>query len=66
MDAVTLLIKHLDAEKLLEHYDFDRIKSDGDMIRSSCKIHGGNNPTAFVINKETCLWYCHTSDCGVS
>lgn len=64
MDAVTLITQNLDVEKLLNHYDFEQIKSDGDIIRACCKLHGGNNPTAFVINRNTGYWYCHTSDCG--
>ena len=64
MDAVTAIQKHLDVEKLLEHYNFNISNSDGEFYRSACKIHGGNNPTAFVINLETGLWYCHTGSCG--
>lgn len=64
MDAVSLIVQHLDVEKLLEHYDFDKIHPDGDVIRACCKLHGGNNPTAFAINRERGLWVCHTGDCG--
>ena len=64
MDAVTLILQHLNVEKLLIHYDFDKIHFDSNIIRACCKIHGGNNHTAFVINCETGLWYCHTGSCG--
>lgn len=64
MDAVTIITEHLDVDRLLQHYDFDKINPDGDIVRACCKIHGGNNPTAFVINRETGLWYCHTGSCG--
>lgn len=64
MDAVSLIVQHLDVEKLLEHYQFDHIHSDGDIIRACCKMHGGNNPSAFVINREKGLYYCHTGNCG--
>lgn len=64
MDALTLLQEKIDAHKVLEHYDFDKVRPDGIMVRSCCKIHGGNNPTAFVMNAETGVWYCHTGDCG--
>lgn len=63
MDAITFIQQNLDVEKLLQHYGFEKIKHNGVNIRACCKIHGGNNPTAFVINKETGLWYCHTN-CG--
>lgn len=64
MDAITLITQHLDVEKLLNYYDFNGIKNDGEIIRCCCKLHGGNNPTAFVINRDSGLWYCHTGDCG--
>lgn len=63
MDAVTLINDNLDTEKLLIHFDFDKIRTSGDITRSCCKIHGGINPSAFVINNETGLWYCHEM-CG--
>jgi DNA primase len=64
MDALELINEHIDVERLLEHYDFDKISPDGAYIRSACKIHGGNNPSSFVISRDTGLWYCHTSNCG--
>lgn len=63
MDAVTLLNEHIDIEKLLHHYNFDRVTNNGGMIRACCKIHDGNDPSSFVANQETNLWYCH-SNCG--
>ena len=64
MDATTYINQNLDVVKLLQHYDFKNITVSGDLIRSCCKLHGGNNPSAFVINKNNGLWYCHTGDCG--
>lgn len=63
MDAITLIQQNLDIEKLLNHYKFEKIKSEGNFIRACCKLHNGDNPTAFVINKENGLWFCHTN-CG--
>lgn len=63
MDAITLL-KQQEVEPLLEHLQFSEIKSEGAYIRSCCKIHGGDNPTAFVFNKDNGLWWCHTGNCG--
>lgn len=57
------LINHIDVQELLERYDFSHVRHDGVNLRSACKLHDGDNPTAFVINKETGLWYCHTG-CG--
>ena len=64
MDAVSLLSKHIDVEKLLNHYGFEKISHHGDFIRACCKIHGGDNPSSFVINRDTHLWFCHTGSCG--
>lgn len=64
MDAISLINKHLDVEKVLLHYDFDHVNNENDVIRACCKIHGGNNPTAFAIRREDGVWVCHTGDCG--
>ena len=60
MNAVELIEKHIDVESILEYYNFDHITHSGNYIRSCCALHGGSNPTAFVINVETGLWSCHT------
>lgn len=57
------LQSQIDIDSLLEYYKFEIHEDDGKYMRSACKIHDGDNPTAFVINKETSLWYCHTG-CG--
>lgn len=64
MDAVSIINKNIDVEKLLQHYDFNKIQSDSDIVRACCKLHGGDNPTSFVIARDTGLWYCHTGSCG--
>lgn len=64
MDAVSLLNKHINIGTLLNHYRFDKVKDEGNLIRCACKIHGGDHPTAFVANHENNLWFCHTGGCG--
>lgn len=64
MDALTTLHEHIDMQALLEHYDFDKVKEKGTMIRACCKLHGGSNPSGFVVNTNNNLWYCHTGGCG--
>lgn len=64
MDALTLLNEHIDVDLILRYYDFDKVSGDNHFARACCKIHGGNNASAFVINKENGLWYCHTGGCG--
>lgn len=63
MDALTLINEHLDVDKLLEHYDFDKVRPDGSFVRACCKIHGGDNPSSFVMNRDNGLYFCHTG-CG--
>lgn len=36
----------------------------GDSLRTTCPVHDGNNPTAFVWNYDNGLWYCFTGSCG--
>ena len=64
MDALTLIKKHADYEVLLKEFDFKSINSTNKDIRCACGLHGGNNPSAFVVNKDNGLWYCHTGGCG--
>ena len=63
MYANEKVIANMDVLKLLEHYNFNTTNYAGSTIRSACTIHGGNNPTSFVINTDSGLWYCH-SGCG--
>ena len=64
MNAITLINENANINKLLEYYGFNNIKQSGKMIRACCKLHNGDNPSAFVIDSETGLWYCHTGNCG--
>lgn len=64
MDAVQYINENKDVVQLLHKVHAENIREDNVYIRSCCPIHGGDNPTAFVINKENGLWYCHTGACG--
>lgn len=64
MDALTLIKKHADYDLLLKEFDFKSINSTDKDIRCACGIHGGNNPSAFIVNKDNGLWFCHTGECG--
>lgn len=64
MNAIDLIIERMDVERLLEHYQFDKLKTNSRMYRSCCKLHEGDNPNGFVIDSETGLYYCHTGGCG--
>ena len=64
MDVVSYMKGLIDYEKILQHYKFEEINNHGTYIRCACKLHGGDNPTAFVMNQESGLWSCHTGGCG--
>jgi DNA primase len=49
----------VDVKKLLGVYGAQRVKGGGN-IRSTCPIHQGDNPSAFVFSEREKLWYCHT------
>lgn len=57
--AVERIRDAVDVKKLLGYYGAQRIKGSGN-VRSTCVIHGGDNPTAFVFSETEKLWYCHT------
>jgi DNA primase len=53
----------IDADRLLESLGFDIYKSSPSEIRAPCKIHGGDNKTAFRMNKQTKNWICFSHGC---
>ena len=64
MDAKSLIDSYIDGATLLRYYDFRSINDKHEIIRSCCKLHDGNEPTAFAYNTTTNTFFCHTSDCG--
>lgn len=53
----------VDIRYLLETLGFKIIKETPREVRGPCKIHGGDNSTAFRFNKETRTWVCFTHRC---
>ena len=64
MHATEYLDDKIHVAKLLEHYEFEHIRTEGDLTRCACKLHGGDNPSGFVMRESNGLWYCHTGGCG--
>lgn len=64
MDALSLIKDNITYEQVLKVLDFKNVNATDVDIRCSCGIHGGNNPTAFIVKKDNGLWYCHTGGCG--
>lgn len=58
MDATNKIKEMVTIYDLLEYY---KIKISNN--RCACPLHNGNNPTAFVVNPDNNLYYCHTN-CG--
>lgn len=59
MNAVDLIVEHVDPCKLLDYYNVN-YKVNNNTVRCKCPIHKGNNPTAFVYHLDKKLWYCFT------
>ena len=53
----------IDPEMLLSHLGFLVLRRTSKELRGPCKVHGGNNPTAFRFNTESKTWCCYTRHC---
>jgi DNA primase len=57
-------IKNLvDPESVLGYLGFNIIKRGPKELRGPCKVHGGDNFTAFRFNLENKTWCCYTRHC---
>lgn len=57
-------IKNLvDPESVLGYLGFNIIKRGSKELRGPCKVHGGDNFTAFRFNLENKTWCCYTRHC---
>lgn len=64
MDLVEYVKQNTDPLKILNHYNFREISENEYSLRACCEIHGGDNNTGFIWNKENDLWFCYTGECG--
>lgn len=64
MDAIRLIKENVSPSDLLEFYHFEGIKHRNGYIRCACKLHNGDNESAFVMSESSGLWHCHTGGCG--
>ncbi|MBD3260412.1 MAG: toprim domain-containing protein [Candidatus Altiarchaeales archaeon] len=53
----------VDPETLLSYLGFKIVKRGYKELRGPCKVHGGDNITAFRFNMETRTWCCYTRHC---
>lgn len=53
----------VDPELVLEYLGFRLIRKTPKEVRGPCKVHGGDNPTAFRFNLDSRTWCCYTHHC---
>lgn len=53
----------VNAEQLLRHLGFNITNINSSEIRAACKVHGGDNKTAFRMNQNTKTWTCYSHGC---
>jgi len=62
--ATIASVKQLvDPEMLLNHLGFHIIRRTPKELRGPCKVHDGDNPTAFRFNTDSRTWCCYTRHC---
>jgi len=53
----------VDPQSVLDLLGIHIVRRNSKELRGPCKIHGGDNPTAFRFNLETRTWCCYTRGC---
>ena len=56
------MMEGINVLEILEEFGFEG-KVSGNMFRSACMIHKGNNPSSFVCDLDTGLYFCHSNGC---
>lgn len=62
-DRIDTINQIVDIGFLVEHLGFKISRETPKELRAGCKIHGGDNTTAFRVNKELKTWVCFTHKC---
>lgn len=62
-DIKSLVKDSVDVETLLLTLGFKITRTTENELRGPCKIHGGDNPTAFCFRTDTKRWRCFTKGC---
>lgn len=62
-DDIQLLKESVDLHVLLSSLGFKITIENSKEIRCACRIHGGDNRSAFRLNKQTRTWVCFTHSC---
>ncbi len=62
-ETITNIKNLVDPESVLGFLGFNIIKRGPKELRGPCKVHGGDNFTAFRFNLENRTWCCYTRHC---
>lgn len=62
-DRIDTVKQMIDPGYLVEHLGFKLTRETSKEVRAACSIHGGDNTTAFRLNKEKKTWVCFTHKC---
>ncbi len=62
-DRISIVKSLVDPVLLMEELGFSISNETVKELRSNCILHGGDNPTAFRLNKERNTWVCFTHKC---
>ena len=62
-DLKQLIKDSVDVEALLKSLGFSIYRATSSEVRAPCRLHGGDNPTAFSIRLDTKKWRCFTKKC---
>jgi len=60
---VQVMKESVDSRLLIEALGFRVTKETAKELRAACRIHGGDNTTAFRFNKERRSWVCFSHKC---
>lgn len=62
-DRIDTVKQLIDPGYLVEHLGFKITRETVKELRAACKVHGGDNTTAFRLNKDLKTWVCFTHKC---
>lgn len=62
-EIVASIKQIVDPESVINYLGFRIVKRGPKELRGPCKVHGGDNITAFRFNLETRTWCCYTRHC---
>ena len=62
-ETIARIKQIIDPEVVVDYLGFQIVRKTPGELRGPCKIHGGNNTTAFRMNLETKTWCCYTKHC---